>query len=386
MRGVKNRVEVKNFQSILKNCCQHFGRSNTAKVGEGVGRSAAQKQQQETQQNQEQNSTNNNPETVRAVRRREGGGSRGGSPKAGPPRVGAPKGGAPKGGGLERWRAGWVFFSFSHLHIVFFSRKGGGPEGWGPESREKWRPRRVEAPKSAGPKISWFFFPLPPQNFVLFFLSGVFSWNFGGVLKTKTLKCARLEFSGCRVKPRRPTPPKFHEKTPERREKSEILGGPAEAGPAEAGPNQGVVRTRGWSEPGGGPNQGVVRTRGWSEPGGGPIWGELAQIGLARPKSGWPPKINNAMAQIVQGNAGGQSWSKLVPPEQKRPKSASLRLSPKSGRLVAKVGLAVAKQSWPGQTRSWPNKVVAKQGLAKVGLAKVGHSQQNQGKTAQTTT
>ena len=37
------------------------------------------------------------------------------------------------------------------------------------------------------------------------------------------VKCARLEFSGCRVKPRRPsaskTPPKFHEKTPRERER-----------------------------------------------------------------------------------------------------------------------------------------------------------------------
>ena len=67
-RGVGPRVEVKNLQSIVKNCCQHFGRSNTAKVGEGVRRSAAQ--------------------TVRAVRRRgvprrvpEGGWPEGGGPK-----------------------------------------------------------------------------------------------------------------------------------------------------------------------------------------------------------------------------------------------------------------------------------------------------------------
>ena len=31
---------------------------------------------------------------------------------------------------------------------------------------------------------------------------GVFSWNFGGVGSAGALKCARLEFSGCRVKPR----------------------------------------------------------------------------------------------------------------------------------------------------------------------------------------
>ena len=31
---------------------------------------------------------------------------------------------------------------------------------------------------------------------------GVFSWKFGGVWSAGTLKCARLEFSGCRVTPR----------------------------------------------------------------------------------------------------------------------------------------------------------------------------------------
>ena len=64
------------------------------------------------------------------------------------------------------------------------------------------------------------------------------------------------------------------------------------------------------------------------------------------------------MAQIGQGTAGGQSWPKLVPPDEKRPQSASLRVSPKSERPVAKVGLAVAKvglaKQGRGQTRSWP--------------------------------
>ena len=85
------------------------------------------------------------------------------------------------------------------------------------------------------------FFSLSRRKIRSFLPSlGVFSLNFGGVLKTKTLKCARLEFSGCRVKPRRPhqtgrrgftrqpenskrahlsapalqTPPKFHGRTP----------------------------------------------------------------------------------------------------------------------------------------------------------------------------
>ena len=43
---------------------------------------------------------------------------------------------------------------------------------------------------------------LPAPIFVHFPLLGVFSWNFGGVLDAGALKCAGLEFSGCRVKPR----------------------------------------------------------------------------------------------------------------------------------------------------------------------------------------
>ena len=150
------------------------------------------------------------------------------------------------------------------------------------------------------------------------------------------------------------TPPKFNEKTPEREEKNEILRREREkkseilGGPAEGGPNQGR------SEPGGG--GGSV----------GPNWPSPTKIGLATQNQ------QGRGLNRTKATAGGQSWSKLVPPDQKRPKSASLRLSPKLGRLVAKVGQAVAKQG--------------RQGLAKVGLAKVGHSQQNQGKTAQTTT
>ena len=85
------------------------------------------------------------------------------------------KGGAPEGGGPERWGA----------------RRVGGPEGWGPEG---W------GPEGWGPKISRFFFPFPPP-FRSFCVSlGVFSWNFGGVWSAGALKCARLEFSGCRVR------------------------------------------------------------------------------------------------------------------------------------------------------------------------------------------
>ena len=71
-----------------------------------------------------------------------------GPPKGGAPKGGAPKGGAPKGKGPnpEKVRA----------------RSCGGPKLWGPE---RWEPERW------GPKISRFFFPLPPQFFILFSLS-----------------------------------------------------------------------------------------------------------------------------------------------------------------------------------------------------------------------
>ena len=72
--------------------------------------------------------------------------------------------------------------------------QGGGPnlEKVGSRRVEQRRveprrvePRRVEprggAPKGGGPKISRFFFPLPPENSFFSSLSGVFSWNFGGV-------------------------------------------------------------------------------------------------------------------------------------------------------------------------------------------------------------
>ena len=179
------------------------------------------------------------------------------------------------------------------------------------------------------------------------------------------------------------TPPKFDEKTPEREEKNEILrrekekkarnfgrsrgravqaeggpaeggkaeGGPAEGGPAEGGPAEGGPAEGGPAEGGpaeGGPNQGR------SEPGGGGFrWPKLAwpdQNRAGHPKSTrpWPKSAKATRVAKV-----GRNWFRL----HNGPNRASLRLSPKSGRLVAKVG-----------------------------LVKVGHSQQNQGKTAQTTT
>ena len=89
---------------------------------------------------------------------------------------------------------------------AIFHRKGG--EWWGPKggdpNPEEVGVRTVGAPKGGGPNISRFFFPSPVGNFALLSLSlGVFSWFFGGVWKRRAVKCARLDFSGCRVNPRR---------------------------------------------------------------------------------------------------------------------------------------------------------------------------------------
>ena len=97
------------------------------------------------------------------ARAKPSGGPKGGGPKGGGPKGGGPKGGGPKGGGP----------------------KGGGPKGGGPKGG---------GPKGGEPQISRFF-SLSRHKIRSFLPSlGVFG----------ALKCARLEFSGCRVKPRRP--------------------------------------------------------------------------------------------------------------------------------------------------------------------------------------
>ena len=84
-------------------------------------------------------------------------------------------------------------------------RKVGGPEGVGGPNLERVEPRKGGAPKGGRPKISRFFFPFPATVFALF----VSLWGSSrGILvvfgSAGAVKCARLEFSGCRVKPRRP--------------------------------------------------------------------------------------------------------------------------------------------------------------------------------------
>ena len=69
-----------------------------------------------------------------------------------------------------------------------------GPEGSGGEEGER--------PKGGGPKFRRFFFFVSRHQFHSFCVSS------RGILvlflKRRGLKCARLEFSGCRVKPQRP--------------------------------------------------------------------------------------------------------------------------------------------------------------------------------------
>ena len=84
----------------------------------------------------------------------------------------------------KRARSTSANFNFGQLLDVEFDQKG-----WGP--------------KVGGPRISLFFFPLPSLcSFSPPSLVGPFV-EFWWCLKTGTLKCARLEFSGCHVKPRR---------------------------------------------------------------------------------------------------------------------------------------------------------------------------------------
>ena len=86
------------------------------------------------------------------------------------------------GGGRGAVRVGTVW--------VGGTRKGGAKEGWGKT--------RVGQKKGGEPKNSRFFPSLPPQfYFFLLSLGGPFVEFFGGVQSAGTLKCARLEFSGC---------------------------------------------------------------------------------------------------------------------------------------------------------------------------------------------
>ena len=83
----------------------------------------------------------------------------------------------------------------------------GGAQRVGPT--QKNRAPKVGAPKG-GPRrvgeqnFTVFFSFFRPHSRSFYLSLGVFSWNFGGVSSARALSCARLEFSGCHVKPRRP--------------------------------------------------------------------------------------------------------------------------------------------------------------------------------------
>ena len=84
---------------------------------------------------------------------------------------------------------------------------GTAPPFPGPPFRGTALPRTALPPDrpSQDRPNSRSFFPLPPQNSLFSSLSGGSSCGILMVfLKDGNLKCARLEFSGCRVKPRRP--------------------------------------------------------------------------------------------------------------------------------------------------------------------------------------
>ena len=98
-----------------------------------------------------------------------------------------------------------------HFHLNFMGSRRVGPrgrvtsgEGWAPKGGKGWGPGC--GLKGGRPKISRVC--PSPAPFSLFFvsLSGGLLVNFWWCLKcARGLKCARLEFSGCRVKPWRTT-------------------------------------------------------------------------------------------------------------------------------------------------------------------------------------
>ena len=78
-----------------------------------------------------------------------------------------------------------------------WSPEGWGPEGWGPEG---WGPK-MWGPEGWGAQNFALFFPCPTAKFVLFFPLWRSSRGILVVFEAPGLSnCARLEFSGCRVR------------------------------------------------------------------------------------------------------------------------------------------------------------------------------------------
>ena len=141
-----------------------------------------------------------------------------------------------------------------------------GSEGWG---RERWgppkggAPERVGPPKGGGPKRGGpncrAFFPSPATIFRFFSLSlGVLHVEFWWCLKRQdTQMCTFGVLWPRRAHFRAPalqTPPKFHEKTPQRERRKKIVAGEGKKNEILGG---GRVRRRGVQRRGGVPEQGV---------------------------------------------------------------------------------------------------------------------------------
>ena len=133
---------------------------------------------------------------------------------------------------------------------IFFKKKNkknkhGAPKGGGPKCGGHRKGRGAR--RMGGPKFRVFFFPSPAPIFDVFFFLSLSLWvSSRGILvvfsKRRALKCARLEFSGCRVKP--PGGPKATHNTQhmgagERNFGRSGGGGPAERGLASRGLAQG---------------------------------------------------------------------------------------------------------------------------------------------------
>ena len=130
-------------------------------------------------------------------------------------------------------------------------------------------------PSPGPPKISLFFFPLPPQNSFFSSLSGCLLVDFWLCDEDRDPQMCTFGLSGCRVKPRRlrgrrgftrqpeisnrahlsapalQTPPKFHEKTPREGRKERILRRDKEKkreilGPPPFGPHPSAPMQHNW--------------------------------------------------------------------------------------------------------------------------------------------
>ena len=95
------------------------------------------------------------------------------------------------------------FFEANYNFKDDYDYSSGGREGG---ERTFRRARRVGPRRVGGPKFRAFF----PSTTTIFFHAPLF-WGllveFWWCLKRRGLKCSRLEFSGCSVKPRRPRGP-----------------------------------------------------------------------------------------------------------------------------------------------------------------------------------